>query len=282
MTVVCFPACLPVLLELERNPKTFHGISCLHHFPTVFSKKGGKRLGRGCVQRGVKTTLISWRVRDMENRLRMMAVWWPSRSKASSHSPHRRGSNLLGKETSSLMSDRSTLLGSSLDRSIYCVSGSHHALRSRDLFICFIAPKWSFWVSLEGGEKSFSGLCGLVPHLPSPMLAGGQRKCGWCLLTSHHPRVQEGIGSVAWYLPTSHHLHVQGGHRKCGMVPLHLPAPTRAGGHRKCGWYLLTSQHPCVQEGTERKALQYRKGKVYGFFVLFFFDCSLCGVIKRK
>lgn len=54
MTVGCFPACLPVLLELERNPK-----NCLHHFPAMFSKNQGKRLGSGCVQTNVKTTLIS-------------------------------------------------------------------------------------------------------------------------------------------------------------------------------------------------------------------------------
>lgn len=63
MTVVCFPACLPVLLELERNPKNFRGISCLYHFPAMFSKKGGKRLGSEWVQPSVKTTLISLRVR---------------------------------------------------------------------------------------------------------------------------------------------------------------------------------------------------------------------------
>lgn len=52
-------------------------------------------------------------------------------------------------------------------------------------------------------------------------------------------------------------------------------------GTESVAWCLLTSQHPRAQEDTERKSLkmlQYRKGRVYGFF----FDCSLCGVIKRK
>lgn len=49
MTVVCFPACLPVLLELERNPKNFRGINLSTPLPRHVSKGGreesGKRMG---------------------------------------------------------------------------------------------------------------------------------------------------------------------------------------------------------------------------------------------
>lgn len=90
--------------------------------------------------------------------LQMMAVWWPSCSKASPHSPPQQESNLLGTERFLPRSDRSTLgLSSILDPKHLLCAWQPSYSEKQGLYIGFIAPKWSFWVSLEGGEKILPG-----------------------------------------------------------------------------------------------------------------------------
>lgn len=151
MAVVCFPGCLPVLLESERLPRT-STVSIVYLTCLLGFKEGSEEARIGMCASECEACSDLMTGRGQEDKCCYANHPWAQQP--------------IGWQA------------------WYRVCGSHSTLSCRGLFICFIALKWSFGVPLEGGEKILSGKYGTIPHhLLTPTHLGrapsGKNWRGW-------------------------------------------------------------------------------------------------------